>query len=178
MSTTYLPAGLPIPVPESDGLSRPYWEGLKREELWVQRCSQCQTWQWGPEWICHHCLSFEVGWAQVEGKGRIYSWERVWHPVHPALQQRRDWVVTALRGMGYETTNPEGTFYVMAKAPIADDMAFGALLADHGVLVLPGTVVEAPGWFRISLTASDEMVERGLPGFETARVAALDRSSA
>ena len=96
MSTTYLPAGLPIPVPESDGLSRPYWEGLKREELWVQRCSQCQTWQWGPEWICHHCLSFEVGWAQVEGKGRIYSWERVWHPVHPALQQRRDPYIAVL----------------------------------------------------------------------------------
>ena len=90
-----------------------------------------------------------------------------------ALQRRRDRVVTALRGMGYETTDPEGTFYVMARAPIADDMAFGALLADHGVLILPGTVVEAPGWFRISLTASDEMVERGLPGFERARAAAL-----
>jgi uncharacterized OB-fold protein len=96
MSATYLPEGLPIPVPESDGLSRPYWEGLKREELWVQRCSQCQSWQWGPEWICHHCLSFEVGWARVEGKGRIYSWERVWHPVHPALRQRRDPYIAVL----------------------------------------------------------------------------------
>jgi aspartate aminotransferase len=95
-----------------------------------------------------------------------------------ALERRRDRVVRELRGMGYETTNPEGTFYVMAKAPIADDMAFGALLADHGVLILPGTVVEAPGWFRISLTASDEMVDRGLPRFESARAAALDRLSA
>jgi aspartate aminotransferase len=80
--------------------------------------------------------------------------------------------------MGYATTNPEGTFYVMAQAPIEDDMAFGELLADHGVLVLPGTVVEAPGWLRISLTASDEMVDRGLAGFASARVAALDRRSA
>lgn len=93
-----------------------------------------------------------------------------------ALEHRRDRVVEALRGMGYSTTNPEGTFYVMAQAPIGDDMAFGELLADHGVLVLPGTVVEAPGWFRISLTASDGMVDRGLPGFESARAAALDRS--
>ena len=46
----YLPEGLPMPVPEADGLTRPYWEGLRREELWVQRCSQCQTWQWGAEW--------------------------------------------------------------------------------------------------------------------------------
>ena len=78
-------------------------------------------------------------------------------------------LVGALREMGYETTNPEGTFYVLAQAPIDDDMAFGELLAEHGVLVLPGTVVEAPGWFRISLTASDEMVERGLPGSTGAR---------
>jgi aspartate aminotransferase len=89
-----------------------------------------------------------------------------------ALERRRDRVVSALRQTGYETSNPEGTFYVMAQAPIEDDMAFGEVLADHGVLVLPGTVVEAPGWFRISLTASDEMVDRGLPGFDAALNAA------
>lgn len=91
-----------------------------------------------------------------------------------ALERRRDRVVGALREMGYATTNPEGTFYVLAQAPIDDDMAFGELLAERGVLVLPGTVVEAPGWFRISLTASDEMIDRGLAGFESARVAARD----
>jgi uncharacterized protein len=92
----YLPEGLPIPVPEADGLTRPYWEGLRREELWVQRCPECQTWQWGAEWICHHCLSFDLDWRQVEGKGRIYSWERIWHPVHPALKQRRDPYIAVL----------------------------------------------------------------------------------
>ncbi|HET9458317.1 MAG TPA: aminotransferase class I/II-fold pyridoxal phosphate-dependent enzyme [Candidatus Limnocylindrales bacterium] len=86
-----------------------------------------------------------------------------------ALERRRDRLVPALRGMGYETTMPEGTFYVMARSPIDDDVAFGEALADEGVLVLPGTVVETPGWFRISLTASDEMVERGLAGFARAR---------
>jgi aspartate aminotransferase len=95
-----------------------------------------------------------------------------------ALERRRDRVVAALRDMGYATTNPEGTFYVLAQAPIEDDMAFGEALAERGVLVLPGTVVEAPGWFRISLTASDEMVDRGLPGFEAARAAALERAPA
>ena len=53
-----------------------------------------------------------------------------------------------------------------------DDEAFSAVLADHGILVLPGSVVEVPGWFRLSLTASDDMVERALPGF----AAALDAS--
>jgi aspartate aminotransferase len=93
----------------------------------------------------------------------------------PAMQRRRDRLVAALREIGYETTLPEGTFYVMARAPIADDVAFCDLLAKHRVLVLPGTVVEVPGWFRISLTATDEMVERGLPGFAAAYAEAAAR---
>ena len=91
-----------------------------------------------------------------------------------ALERRRDRLVPALREIGYETTMPEGTFYVLARAPIEDDEAFTATLADHGVLVLPGSVVEVPGWLRISLTASDDMVERGLAGFAAALTTAGD----
>ena len=89
-----------------------------------------------------------------------------------ALERRRDRLVGGLRERGYEATLPEGTFYVMARSPIDDDVAFAELLAEEGVLVLPGSIVEVPGWIRISLTASDEMVERGLPGFERARARA------
>jgi len=85
-----------------------------------------------------------------------------------ALQARRDRMVAALRAMGYEVTRPDGTFYLMARSPDPDDMAFTERLAELGTLVLPGTIVECPGWFRISLTASDEMVERGLEAFRTA----------
>jgi aspartate aminotransferase len=56
----------------------------------------------------------------------------------------------------------------MARSPIADDMAFSETLAKHRILVLPGTVVELPGWFRISLTASDAMVDAGIPRFAAA----------
>jgi len=89
-----------------------------------------------------------------------------------ALERRRDRMVGALEGMGYEPTTPEGTFYIMAKAPIEDDVAFALRLADEDIAVLPGTVVEVPGWFRISLTANDAMVEASLAGFERARAAA------
>ena len=77
--------------------------------------------------------------------------------------------------MGYDASMPEGTFYTMARSPIADDVALGDILARHRVLVLPGTIVEVPGWFRVSLTASDEMVEAGIPRFAAARTEALDR---
>lgn len=85
-----------------------------------------------------------------------------------AIERRRDRMVAVLREQGYEVDIPEGTFYLLPRAPLADDRAFCALLAEEGVAVLPGHVVELPGYFRISLTATDEMVERSFPVFARA----------
>jgi uncharacterized OB-fold protein len=89
----YLPEGMPSPVPSADGLDVPFWEGTRRGELLVQQCSACGNWQWGPEWLCHECQSFDMTWQKIEGKGIIYSWERPWHPVHPALKERGAYTV-------------------------------------------------------------------------------------
>jgi aspartate aminotransferase len=92
-----------------------------------------------------------------------------------ALERRRDRMVAGLREQGYELHIPEATFYLLPRAPVADDRAFCTLLAEQGVVVLPGHVIELPGYFRISLTATDEMVERSLPIF--ARAIEQSRSS-
>ena len=85
-SPSYLPLGLPIPVAEPDGLSAPYWTGLRHDRLLVQHCGHCQTWQFGPEWLCHRCHAFDPEWTEVAPRGRIFSWERVWHPSHASLK--------------------------------------------------------------------------------------------
>jgi aspartate aminotransferase len=82
------------------------------------------------------------------------------------LQRRRDQMLGALWSMGYDVRTPEATFYLLPRCPGPDDWAFARALAREKVLVLPGQVVELPGYFRISLTATDEMVERSLPVFE------------
>jgi aspartate aminotransferase len=84
------------------------------------------------------------------------------------LQFKRDWLVRELSAIGYELHSPEGTFYLLPRSPLANDWAFVELLAQHKVLVLPGEIVEMPGYFRISLTANDAMIERALPGFAAA----------
>jgi uncharacterized OB-fold protein len=43
--------------------------------------------------MCHRCLGFDLQWEAVEPRGRIYSWERAWHPVHPALRGRGPYIV-------------------------------------------------------------------------------------
>jgi uncharacterized OB-fold protein len=87
-NTFHLPKGLPLPISEPDQLSAPYWEGLRQGRLLVQRCGRCETWQFGPEWICHRCHAFDPEWVEVAPQGRIFSWERVWHPSHPALRHQ------------------------------------------------------------------------------------------
>jgi uncharacterized protein len=124
-SPSYLPSGLPIPLAEPDGLSAPYWLGLRANRLVVQRCSHCQTWQFGPEWLCHRCHTFDLQWTEVEPRGRIFSWERVWHPSHAVLRNHGPYIA------------------VLVELPHADCVRMvGNLLGDPMQEVVIGTEVE------------------------------------
>jgi aspartate aminotransferase len=82
------------------------------------------------------------------------------------LQRKRDRMVDALRELGYELHVPEGTFYLLPRSPMEDDLEFTRALREKKVLVLPGRAVDMPGYFRLSLTATDDMIDRALPAFE------------
>ena len=84
------------------------------------------------------------------------------------LQGRRDRFLQALEQIGYETFKPEGTFYLLVKSPLEDDWKFIERLAQHDVFCLPGVTFGLTGYFRISLTCNDEMVERSIPKFAMA----------
>ena len=84
------------------------------------------------------------------------------------LQAKRDRLAGELTASGYQLRVPEGTFYLWVRSPDPDDIAFCRRLADQKVLVLPGTICEVPGYFRISLTASNDMIGRALPAFHAA----------
>jgi aspartate aminotransferase len=82
-----------------------------------------------------------------------------------ALTRRRDRLLKVLEESGYKALPPEGTFYIWAKWPEGDPTKYWTELANRNVFVMPGSLMNAPDYFRISLTASDEMVERSLPAF-------------
>jgi aspartate aminotransferase len=82
------------------------------------------------------------------------------------LTRRRNLLMSAFERAGYVFLKPEGTFYLWSKWPDGDPEALWNALADRDVFVMPGSIMNAPDYFRISLTASDRMVERALPAFE------------
>lgn len=85
-----------------------------------------------------------------------------------AIERRRDRMVAKLRRSGYEVDLPEATFYLFPRCPISDAIEFCDWLAERHVYVLPGEAFERPGYFRISLTATDAMADRALPILEEA----------
>jgi aspartate aminotransferase len=82
-----------------------------------------------------------------------------------ALARRRDRLIGVLGGAGYQVLPPEGTFYLWSKWPAGNPRELWNRLADRNVFVLPGSMMNAPAYFRISLTASDAMLDRALPAF-------------
>ncbi len=119
MSGAYLHSGLAGPVASPDGLDAPFWHGLREERLLLQRCNACQRFQWGPEWICHRCLSFDLDYRQTDPLGIIYSYERVWHPVHPALKDQGPYLVVLVELPGADGVRLVGNLLGDPRAPIA-----------------------------------------------------------
>ncbi len=129
---SYLPEGLPQPAPAVDGLGAEFWEAADRHELVVQQCNACSTFQWGPEWICHQCHSYDLGYAGVSGRGRIFSWERVWHPVHPALQQATPYLVVLVELPDAGNVRMVGNLLGEPTQDVAIGAEVEAVFEDHG----------------------------------------------
>jgi aspartate aminotransferase len=83
-------------------------------------------------------------------------------------REKRDLMYDGLTRIGYQCVKPRGAFYVFPRTPIPDDVAFVRMLADEGVLTVPGSGFGAPSHIRISLTVERDTVVRALPGFERA----------
>ena len=76
-----VPKPHPKPVPAEDHLSAPYWEGCRAHELRLQRCDACGTHRFPPGPLCTSCRSPAATWVRSSGRGRVYSWIVVRHPV-------------------------------------------------------------------------------------------------
>ena len=67
-----------IPHPAMWGVlyrnSTPFWEGVKKHELLIQKCKSCGKLLVPPRPMCPSCLSTEKEWVPAAGKGKIYSW--------------------------------------------------------------------------------------------------------
>ena len=69
------------PVPAPDHLTRPFWAACKNRELRIQRCLNCASVRFPPGPACLQCRSVEAEWLLSKGRGKVYSWIVVRHPI-------------------------------------------------------------------------------------------------
>jgi uncharacterized OB-fold protein len=128
---TYLPSGLPAPVPDRDGVDAGFWEAARRHELALQRCRSCGTFQAPPEWVCHRCHSRDLAWEVVPGRGRIFSWIRVHHAAHPALRGALPYLVVLVEVDHADGVRQIGNLVGPADQEVTMDGTVEAVFEDH-----------------------------------------------
>ena len=67
----------PIPVPNE--WTKPFWEAARQGELKMQRCQSCRKFQHPPYATCVNCMSIDLKFEPVAGKGSIYAYTIMYH---------------------------------------------------------------------------------------------------
>ncbi len=68
----------PLPVPDPE--STPFWDGMREGKLMLQRCASSGEYLFPPVTFCPGSLE-RPEWVEASGKGEIFSWIVVRHPV-------------------------------------------------------------------------------------------------
>lgn len=93
----------PLPQPGPD--TQEFWDGCRRHELRLQRCSGCRRARFAPRPSCPHCGALEFAWFTARGSARVHAWTVVHGPTLPAFQH----LVPYAAGV---VELPEGVFMV------------------------------------------------------------------
>src|ERR687891_856786 len=67
----------PIPVPNE--WTKPFWEAAKQGVLALQHCQACGRFQHPPYATCVNCMSIDLAFEPVQGRGAIYAYTIMYH---------------------------------------------------------------------------------------------------
>jgi len=84
------------PLPKKEPENAPLWEGLAQHEFRVPKCDQCGAWNWVPYPACRSCLSEDMTWTPLSGKGEVFTYTIV-HRGLGAFHQEVPYVVALVR---------------------------------------------------------------------------------
>ncbi len=81
------------PLPHLDEENRPWWEALKRHELYLQRCRDCGALRYYPRALCPECLSSRTEWLRARGTGTVYTFTITYQNATPGFRESLPYVL-------------------------------------------------------------------------------------
>ena len=83
-----------IPRPNEEDAE--FWEGARRGELRIQRCTTCGLHQHYARCLCSHCGETTLEWVTASGNGTVYSFTVIRQNGVPPFKERVPFVVAAV----------------------------------------------------------------------------------
>src|SRR5829696_1546529 len=77
----YIPAEMAIV--DINEVNQGFYEACRAHQLTVQRCTACNHAQHPPRAVCSRCHSFDLAWSPVSGRGTVYTYTIIHHPIGP-----------------------------------------------------------------------------------------------
>jgi len=106
------------------------------------------------EKVQQHTISSPTTFAMVGAVAALEGPQDCVESMRREFERRRDYLIPALRDLGYATAPADGAFYAYVRVE-GDDMAIArSWLRDAHVAVTPGTAFGTPGWLRLSYATS------------------------
>jgi uncharacterized OB-fold protein len=81
------------PLPLVDDASDGFWAAAREGRLAIQRCTDCSRYNHAPSLACPSCGSFDLAYADVSGRGTLFSWTVINEPPAPGFQGRMPLIV-------------------------------------------------------------------------------------
>jgi uncharacterized protein len=80
------------PAPSPVRWDRPFWQAAARGVLTAQRCRECGHRQHYPRPACTRCLSGDLQWDELSGRGTVYSYTVVRQPVDASFRDAAPYI--------------------------------------------------------------------------------------
>jgi uncharacterized OB-fold protein len=81
------------PIPGISKDTAPYWKALQEHKLVLPRCNHCGKVNYPPRPFCPDCLSFDVRWQLMSGRGTVYTFSVVYQNKSPGFAREVPYAV-------------------------------------------------------------------------------------
>jgi uncharacterized OB-fold protein len=84
------------PLPTPDPVTKPFWDSLKEHAVKLQKCGGCNQFIFYPRPLCPSCMSDDLAWTAVSGKGIVHAFAIPHRHLNPAFGSTAPFVVALI----------------------------------------------------------------------------------
>jgi len=84
------------PLPDMSDDTKSYWEGCKRHKLLLPKCRACGKTFFFPRDFCAQCLSEDIEWIQMSGRGKVHTFSVIERPPSAPFAEDVPYVVAII----------------------------------------------------------------------------------